>query len=96
MAAQTIRVTAEHIANGDRMQSGISPIELALAETCPGITVDVHGNWMHWCGAPEGCQDADLPPEAEDFIKAYWAGEPVEPVEFTVYWEPAEDEEGGD
>jgi hypothetical protein len=89
MAEQTITVTAEHIASGTRGWTGISPIALALGETYPGIPVDVYSNWMHLCGAPEGCQDATLPSEAEDFQRAYDAGEQVEPVAFTVRWEPS-------
>jgi hypothetical protein len=89
----TVRVTAEHIANGTRGWTGTSPVALAVGETFPGIPVDVYANWMHLCGHPEGCQDADLPWEAEEFLRAYDRGEEVAPVEFTVYWEPAEDEE---
>lgn len=92
MIKQTIAVTAEHIASGTRGWTGISPIALALGETYPGIPVDVYSNWMHLCGAPEGCQDATLPPVAEDFLNAYNSGEQVAPVEFAVYWERAEDE----
>jgi hypothetical protein len=94
MAKQTITVTAEHITSGTRIWTGTSPIALALAESYPGIPVDVYSNWMHLCGAAGGCQDATLPAAAEDFMHAYNSGEEVTPIEFAVYWERAEDEEG--
>jgi hypothetical protein len=95
-ALTTIKVTAEHIANGKR---GVAkgPIELALGELYPGVPADVYTNWIHLCGTEEGCLETDLPGEAEDFIRDFEDGRPVEPLEFTVRWEAApddEDEEG--
>lgn len=89
---ETIKVTAGHIANG-KPGTGRGPIELALKEVYPGAAADVYSNWIHLCGAPDGCFDADLPGEAEDFNRDFEDGKPVEPLEFTVRWEPAPDDE---
>lgn len=98
MTTTTIKVTAVHIARGTRGRGGVNPIALAADELFPGAPVDVFGNWMHACGAPDGCKDADLPGEAEDFVHAWIDGKPVKPFEFTVRWEDArrDDDEGAD
>lgn len=92
---ETIKVTAEHIANG-KPGGANGPIELALKETHPEAMADVHGNWIHLCGTLDGCFETDLPWEAEDFNRDFEAGRPVEPVEFTVRWDPAPDDEDED
>ena len=95
-APTTIKVTAEHIAKGKR-GCARGPIELALGELYPGVPADVYTNWIHLCGTDEGCLETDLPGEAEDFIRDFEDGRPVEPLEFTVRWAAApddEDEEG--
>lgn len=95
MTPQTIHVTADDIAKATRGWTGRTPVELAVKTANPGDwpRVDVYGNWMHLCGAEEGCQDADLPWEVQDFLPAWWAGKDVTPIRFTVNWKPAEDEE---
>ena len=94
-APTTIKVTAEHIANGKR-GCARGPIELALGELYPGVPADVYTNWIHLCGTDEGCLETDLPGNAEDFIRDFEDGSPVEPLEFIVRWAAAPDDEEDD
>jgi hypothetical protein len=95
-APQAVSVTAEHIAEAERLRAvrhGIAPVELAVAQMFPGCPVDVYSNWLHVCGAPDGCLEAGLPPEAEDFLYGFHDGDKPGPIEFTIRLEPAPDDE---
>ena len=83
-APKTIRVTAEHIAQGWRGSACNCPIALALKDEWPGAEVEVSGPDIEvsadrlWLAQ---CDDT-----AMDFIVRFDAGADVQPFEFDVEW----------
>lgn len=78
-----IRVTQEHILNGNRCNSMSCPIGLAIADAI-GEFVIVNGKWVS--GYSPDLGTVNLPAQARDFISLYdGAGaEAVRPMEFDL------------
>lgn len=89
MTAETIRVTAGHIANGTMEDCESCPIALAILESWgPGAHVEVTRDEIWLWPANGGSLTACTPSAACAFINAF-DGEtpgPCEPFTFTVEW----------
>lgn len=86
----TIRVTAEHIEQGERNNPMACPIALAIIEQhWREAEVDVIDGHAYASGDSVGPADylkADLSDEADDFVNAFDKGEAVQPFEFPLTW----------
>ena len=80
-------VTAEDIAHGERGTSEGCPVALALRRLVPGSGVgycDEKVGYRAWIGPGCGIMPIILPPAAQDFVRCFDQGLPVEPFEFTL------------
>jgi hypothetical protein len=86
---KVIRVTADHIAKGQRCDSESCPIALAVSEQwgpCHRIQVDPAGIIV-FPGDLDRWWTVDPPPlAAQLFMEAFDEGHSVEPFEFAVEW----------
>jgi hypothetical protein len=80
-----IEVTQPDIAHGVRDICDRCPVALALSRVIPGrgpATVDTDSFYFDW-----GSEVYMLPREAQEFIKKFDGGDPVEPISFDVFVE---------
>lgn len=88
----TIRVTADHIQQGERSNPMACPIALALIGQWGGedseIAIDVFDGHAFASGPPVPIDGvtAALPDEADAFVLAFDEGRPVQPFEFAITW----------
>ena len=92
---ETIRVTQEHIDQGEPQNGSSCPIALALQEQWDGEVTDVEvlaeGATVY---TPGGWYCADTWPQvASSFVEEFDYGEGGDPVEFPVTWHFHEDPE---
>lgn len=73
-----VDVMAEDIARGTRNNCFCCPIALALRRVT-GMSVDASGDYISW-----GLETALTPRKAAKFMKAYDAGDAVQPLSFTL------------
>jgi hypothetical protein len=86
-----IRVTAQHIEQGERNNPMACPIALAIIEQqWPTAEVDVFDGHAYACDCLgiviKDHLVAAMPAEADEFISAFDAGDEVEPFEFELAW----------
>jgi hypothetical protein len=88
----TVRVTSEHIQQGERNNPMACPIALAIIEQqWPTAEVDVFDGHAYasdpdFTAIRADYLTADMPDEADDFVNAFDKGEPVRPFEFSLSW----------
>ena len=84
--SETIRVTADHIAEGERGNPCACPVALAVRDQTGAQIAYVD---MATVAITRRNHDfeAHSPPQVSHFVDAFDHGHPVEPFEFTVTWQ---------
>jgi len=79
----TVRVTADHLARGERLAAGRCPLALAVAEALPGSQPVVSGQWV-WTWRGGRRVRHDLPEDVAERVRGYDRAGQMEPFEFAL------------
>jgi len=88
--SETVRVTAGHIAKGTRSDPCACPVAHAVMDALPSpCEVDLYVGRIYIRPDAGDLVIVEQPASVIDFIEAFDDGQPVQPFEFTLDWQPA-------